>query len=249
MRSNLGMPLYLMLAGLAAVALLASGCAKPRGRWGGHRAAAGVVGEAKAAVQVQGAPGPQKQQAPAAPAQAAEAKPAANEPSWEVRGWGQNQEEAEQDALRRAVGKVKDYLARERPPVRWTPTPDYIHDHLQTGPAQRHKDLDQDLPAPGGPIHVECWTIPVAITPAGREEIARLDAALRAAERERERADVSRGRMLILGRVLLAVVAGLLALLAYIRLDDWTKGYYSRTLAIGALGLLAAVGVGLWLCC
>jgi hypothetical protein len=235
MRFRSPLPLSLLLAGAAAAALLPAGCAK-RARM--QRRSMVVVAQAEA-VAVKDAAKP-------APAPAKAAKAADEDPSWEVRGWGQSREEAEQDALRRAARRLKDYLRSQEPPVLWTPTPEYVRDHLQRGAAKRRKDLDQDLEAPGAPIKVQCWTIPVAVTAEQRVAIAGLDAEYRAEQRRLERAAVSRDRMVLLGRVLVGLVAALLALLAYLRVDEWTKGYYSRWLAAGAAGFLAAVGLGLW---
>ena len=51
----------------------------------------------------------------------------------------------------------------------------------------------------------------------------------------------------ILARVLAAAMALLLVLGGYLRLEEVPRGYYTRALRLAAVGLLAVVGVGLWL--
>ena len=62
-----------------------------------------------------------------------------------------------------------------------------------------------------------------------------------------QRAERSEERMEFAARGLgvLTVLLGVIA--AYIRLDEWTKGYYTRWLAVGAAGFLTAVGLSVWL--
>jgi hypothetical protein len=47
--------------------------------------------------------------------------------------------------------------------------------------------------------------------------------------------------------VLLVLVALFGAAAAYFRLDEATKGYYTGWLRVGALGLVALIGAGVWL--
>jgi hypothetical protein len=52
----------------------------------------------------------------------------------------------------------------------------------------------------------------------------------------------------LLGKILVGLVALLAVVTGYIRLDDWTKGYYTGWLRLAAWGILAVVGTGLfWL--
>jgi hypothetical protein len=183
-----------------------------------------------------------------APAKKAVAKKEAPDlPTWEVKGWGQTQEDAELSALKKARDVVEDYLRRRSPPVRWTPTVDYVRDHLKQGAAQRREELDQDVEVGNAKMRVKCWTITVSITPQERKTITDLYEQERAQERRIEQGRVAQERMVLLTKVLVGVVAGLLALLAYLRLDDATKGYYSRWLAAGAVVVAAAVGLSVWI--
>jgi hypothetical protein len=49
-------------------------------------------------------------------------------------------------------------------------------------------------------------------------------------------------RMQILARSLMVIVAGLFAIAGYVRLDEWSKGYYSGLLK--AIAVIAVVGIG-----
>jgi len=50
-------------------------------------------------------------------------------------------------------------------------------------------------------------------------------------------------RMHLLARSLAVLVAGLFAVAGYVRLDEWSKGYYSGLLK--AVAVVAVVGIGL----
>jgi hypothetical protein len=54
-------------------------------------------------------------------------------------------------------------------------------------------------------------------------------------------------RHLILARILGGLVAMLLVLGGYLRLEEATRGYYTSLLRLSAVGVLTAVGAGLWL--
>jgi hypothetical protein len=54
-------------------------------------------------------------------------------------------------------------------------------------------------------------------------------------------------RHLLAGRVLAGLVVLLLVVWSYLRLEDATRGYYTRLLRVGALGLVALTAALLWL--
>jgi hypothetical protein len=177
---------------------------------------------------------------------------AADVPVWQpaepVEGYGQTEEEAVQRALARARDLVEDYLRRQSPPVRWTPKVEYVRDRLLRGQPQRRADLDKEVDVGNAKIKVRCWTISVSIRQQDREAIAQAEYQQQLHEERLEQDHVAQGRMVLLAKLLAGAVAVLLAVAAYIRLDDLTKGYYSRWLAAAAAGLLTAVGLGVWIC-
>src|SRR5262249_56683635 len=65
--------------------------------------------------------------------------------------------------------------------------------------------------------------------------------------REEARRTIVEHRQWWLAKILLGVVVFLGALSGYIRLEDATKGYYTGWLRLGLVGVLCAVGAGLWL--
>lgn len=65
--------------------------------------------------------------------------------------------------------------------------------------------------------------------------------------REEERREMIQQRQSWLAKVLLGVVVFLGSLSGYIRLEDATKGYYTGWLRLGLVGVLCAIGAGLWL--
>ncbi len=166
--------------------------------------------------------------------------------SWEVKGWGRNQEEAEQDALARARLRLAAHLRKQERPLAWTPTTNYIRTHLVTGPAQRLTDDDQVV-IEG--IKAECWALPVALTPMQYTELVKQDRIYRAQQRERQRLDRSEERILLAGKVMAGLLVVLVGLIGYLRLDEWTGGAYTRWLRFGLGGVLTAAGVGVavWL--
>jgi hypothetical protein len=170
--------------------------------------------------------------------------------TWEVQGWGRTREEATEDAQKRALARVADYLKQKRPSRQWRPTVEFVRDHLQEGEAIRNEAEDKDIPLDNGEkIRAQCWTITVRVTSAALAAMTQMEAQERALQARRERAVVTGDRMLLLAKVLAGIVGGLIALLVNIRIDDLTKGYYSGWLKAGTVAFLAVVGAGVWLCC
>ncbi len=154
--------------------------------------------------------------------------------SWEVEGWGRNQAEAEEAALRKARSLVEDFLRQRNPELSWSPSVAFVRKHLVTGPATRRKEKDQPV-GQKRELPLECWTLPVAVTPTTEHLLA-----------QAARAERAEGRLRLLGKVLVGVVLLLVGVVGYLKLDEWTRGSYSRWLQGGLVGLLAAAGVGLW---
>jgi hypothetical protein len=149
-----------------------------------------------------------------------------------VKGWGENKQQAKDYALEKVKDRVEKHLRRQAPGLEWFPPKDYINDHFLKEPAQRRADQDQEV---DNVNNVQCWEWTVEVTPQDWEEILRHNRDIR----------VQR-RMGLLGKIL----AGLLVLLGvavgYVRLDEWTKGFYTIWLRLAAGGILAAAGTGLW---
>jgi hypothetical protein len=146
-----------------------------------------------------------------------------------VLGWGKNQQQAKDHALRNVSDRVEKYLRRHAPGLEWFPPKEYINDHLLKDP-ERRQDKDQKLQ---GDL-VKCWEWTVEINRQDWQNILQHDRELRLHR-----------RMALLGKILATLVVLLSVVVGYIRLDEWTKGFYTGWLRFAA-GIVAVAGVGLW---
>jgi hypothetical protein len=185
------------------------------------------VAEARAREERQYATGPRKPKAP---------EDSAN-PLWTttVEGTGlSDKKEARQNALVEACAKFRDFLREQQPPVEWMPTPDDVQKRLQPD-WHEEKALEKDDPVLGR-FKVFQVSLTVQLGAEQCDKIVKLDQNHRMQQ-----------RMLWLGKIFAGVVVLLIAVAGYIRLDEWTKGYYSGWLGLVAAGLIIAAGVGVWL--
>jgi hypothetical protein len=120
-------------------------------------------------------------------------------------------------------GITRQLNLRVSPPVRFFETPAYFRI------GETKTDLVKHDPDIGDYVRVR---YEVEVTPLGWQELSLLERADRSGERMEEAA-----RWLGLLTVLLGAVA------AYVRLDEWTKGYYSGRLFLVAAGLVAVAGI------
>jgi hypothetical protein len=155
-----------------------------------------------------------------------------------ILGWGRSEFEAKEDAVNRATEFLADFLRHVKPPLERTPPPGYVRDKLIRGPAERREDQDQDIEKGAETVHMQCWSVTLAVTPQAYADLVRFDRQVRF---ERERA----GRMLVAVKVLAGVLALLAAIVVTIRVDEWTKGFYTRRVRLAVACILAAVVLGL----
>jgi hypothetical protein len=150
-------------------------------------------------------------------------------PAWTVTAWGKTPQDGNEVALETAREEVHDYLARQDPPVQWNPSRDWVDKNLVKTRHQEVKNHEEPLLGEGYDV-----TLKVEVGPKQYREILEKDREQRVQQRE-----------LLLARVLAGVVALLVAAVAYLRLDEATKGYYTLWLRLGALGLVGAVAAAL----
>jgi hypothetical protein len=150
-------------------------------------------------------------------------------PSWTITAWGKTVDDGTEVALDTAREEVESYLARQDPPVRWKPSPGWVDKNLVKTRHPEPKNLDDPLLGEGYDV-----TLKVEVGPKQYREIL-----------EKDREGRARERSLLLARVLAGVVALLVAVVGYLRLDEATKGYYTLWLRLGALGLVGAVAAAL----
>jgi hypothetical protein len=192
-------------------------------------------------------------------------------------GWRDTPEEATEDALDKARAKVTDeYLRKQNPPMEWPLDAGYLrqklwHNDLKADEAtlkalgwdEDAKDLKaqvkeqtinghtvlveavpfEKLGIPGGAGKMHRAAVRVEVGPSARSEFERQEQSYQAKQRH----DRSAGRQGILARVLVGVIAVLVAVACYLRLEDATKGYYTTLLRLAAVAFVVVVGAGIWL--
>jgi hypothetical protein len=167
-----------------------------------------------------------KQQAPTQPA---------NDPAWVVEGYGESAADAEEDSLRRARQSVQEYLDKHYGSLASAPSLEQLQKAgvvgLEGSPELRKlEDSDKVM------YEVQVAHAQVKLTRGYREGLQKLVLLQH-----------TRQRQWLTARVLAGVVALLLVCGGYLRLEEATRGYYTRLLRLAALGTLAGVGAGLWL--
>jgi len=149
--------------------------------------------------------------------------------SAKVRGYGVVDFEARQMALKKGMEELNVFIeGQQKPPFVWRPTPEYIDRHLVK---ESHPGEEQELEG----SKVKELILTIGITDRDYREMVNQDRVAR-----------SDLRMIFLGKVLAGLVAMLGAFAGYFRLEEATKGFYTAWLRLGAVGLVAMVGAGLY---
>jgi hypothetical protein len=176
------------------------------------------------------------------------APPPAPVPELTVDGpWSLTPEEAKEGALLRAQERLAAWVQSEYPLLKYAPPTDYINDHLvksrREETFQEARDKATSLETARG---AEAESIGVLLT--GRRRVCldlQLTSDFQTQVRRLDRDQRVGQRMSVLGALLGLGVLGLGSLGAYIRLDDWTRGYYTNRLRLGALAVVGAGVVAL----
>jgi hypothetical protein len=153
-------------------------------------------------------------------------------PTWKVDGpHAVTTDEAWEAALTQAQSKLVEHLHSQSPPVEWVPTTKFIHDKMVTRSAEDTQELNDPIPVTMRRVRLE-----IELKPQVMREI-----------REKDRDYRVRQRMITVGMGLGVLVLFLAGISAYLRFDDWSKGYYTTWLKVGALAFVLAAGLGLLL--
>ena len=151
-----------------------------------------------------------------------------------VKGYGVDAAKADEQAVARSQERVRELL-RERLDTLWRPNEKVLDPYFltRTGVIRRV----------GEPVAVTLkdgdWlvaTYQVGLTPDYLQEAARF-------ARHQQMSD----RHQIAARVLVGLVALLLVVTSYLRLEEASRGYATTMLRAAAVAALGAVGLGLWL--
>lgn len=164
--------------------------------------------------------------------QAAGAPAPGPNPAWVVDGYDLEDPQAAQEAaLRKAHESVEKYVREHYPTLNWEPTLEQLEKarvvQVEGTPGTHKLDNGEEVQE----AHAK-----VEMTRDYREALQRM--VLHQHTRQRQ---------WTAARGLAGFVALLLVCAGYLRLDEATRGYYTRLLRLAALGVLVGVGVGLWL--
>lgn len=135
-----------------------------------------------------------------------------------------SRDEAYNDAFRRAASAIEDYFM-----LHIKLDPEDVK-RLVRDPKEKVVQLGENL---GEAKQVE---MTVQIDSAFIDELGHI-----------ERETRMTGRMQLLARGLAVAVAALFAIAGYVRLDEWSKGYYSGLLKAVAVLAVAGIGVAAWI--
>jgi hypothetical protein len=168
---------------------------------------------------------------PHAPEAAQPAPP--KEPLWkaEISGQGTSPQAARQEAIKNAAEKLSAHLRARYPDFKYIPSPQFLIDQKMVDEGRDEKMTLSDPAAPEVTLH----TLVVEMREDHLNQLLVKDRQERGHERLWEA-----------GHVLGGLLVMLIALVGYVRLDDWTKGYFSLPLKLGALSLAVAGPVVCW---
>jgi hypothetical protein len=149
---------------------------------------------------------------------------------WEADGFGLTEKDAENVALEQVRNEIADYLFQNG--LRdWRPEVSDIR--ASSTPIFRNKEKTFDDPELGKMQRV---TVVVELTPKAIREFQK--------EARHQRAG---NRMMATSKGLGMLVALLVALGGYFKLEEATKGYYTTWLRLSTLGFIGAVATSLWI--
>jgi hypothetical protein len=144
----------------------------------------------------------------------------------EFTGYGKSEFAARKDALNNACTWLKQYKYGE---LNWSPDADYLLEHKMV---QFYEWEDKKFDEPMGVMKVV--KMQLAITDSQDRDIHKQAQHQRMKERHKQ------AFLVLLGAMgLLSVVGG------YLRLEEATKGYYTRLLRIAAISILVVLVAGL----
>lgn len=159
-----------------------------------------------------------------------------------VDGYGETAEAARKNALEKVIEVVEARLGKKFDSERSIPahlvTPAYLEKMsviAEDGEPEKDPNADNALRA----------RYKVNITGAYLDTVNSESRKAWMAEERSERQERVVDRHLSLARVLFGVLAVLLVVTGYLRLEEATKGYYTTLLRMAAIGVLVATAVGL----
>jgi hypothetical protein len=168
-----------------------------------------------------------------------------------------------ESALEKARDQVIKFLHEQKMSREWKPSPVFVRDRLLVDLREEeivHEDKTslKEFLIRDRTRYVEetrtvgdddekketrrAW-VRVALNPENWKQIQK---EIQKAE-DYKRVTVMRSRMFFLVKFLAGIVALLGTVCGYLRLDEWSKGYYTKWLRLAAVGCVGAVTVFLWM--
>ncbi|HEV2947124.1 MAG TPA: hypothetical protein VGX70_07095 [Gemmataceae bacterium] len=174
-----------------------------------------------------------------------------------------NQDAALEGALEKARDKVVGYLHEQKLGGEWTPKitfvrdrlladlrPDEIIGHDPKGDLKEflirdHRMVEETRTVGEDGHETENRRVWVKVALNG-DNWRQIQKEIRQVE-DQGRLQVMRSRMVFLVKFLAGLVALFGTICGYLRLDEWSKGYYTKWLRLAAVGCVGAVTVFLWM--
>ncbi len=135
-----------------------------------------------------------------------------------------NRDDAFEDALKRAAQAIEDHYC-----LRTSLHPEDVK-QLVRDPKEKNVPLGENLG------EAKQFELTLQMDDDFVEKLATIERESRMTQ-----------RMHILARSLAVLVAGLFAIAGYVRLDEWSKGYYSGLLKAVAFMAVVGIGVAVWM--
>jgi hypothetical protein len=167
---------------------------------------------------------------PTPPKRIVEKSPVEPEESWMIVGRGETIDDAKDDACAKARDELLVFLRNQKPPIEWTPSRDFVRKHLAR---KWDTESSMHLDDVGEIVQVR---LDLEITPADKHMFG-----------EKDRHHRVETRMTWLGKAFAGFVVLLTAIAGYVRLDEWSKGYFTGALRFAAVAVLVASAAGMWL--
>jgi hypothetical protein len=174
-----------------------------------------------------------------------------------------SQDAAQDDALEKARDQVIRFLRDQKLGGEWKPNVTFVRDRLLAdlrkdevvgkdtkgelqefliGDRFRAVEETRTVDDQGQEKETRRVWVKVAINPENWKQIQNEN---RLAE-DQKRVKLMRSRMVLLVKFLAGIVALLATVCGYLRLDEWSKGYYTKWLKLAAVGCVGVVTVLLW---
>ena len=148
----------------------------------------------------------------------------------EFKGYGLTQKDAEANALERAC----DWLSANSANLGWTPTPEFLR---EKGMVQFEEPTEQE------------FNVAKEFADGGKMKVVKMQLEITADQareiQKQARQERMTSRHLLVARVLGGLVCLLVVGCGYLRLEEATKGYYTRLLRLAAVGILLLIVLGL----